>query len=256
MHLAASTLFCLHKPLEEALLEIASAGTRYVEVVDAGPHTLNPGRVERLLELKDSHGLDYSLHAPFTDVNISADDPQIREAILRRIEASVRWASELGAGLFVFHPGNSTAVERLSPGSAWRLNLGSARRIIGYAEEHGVEALIENVPEPFPYVMKSVGDFERFFEELGKEASMVLDVAHANIRGETLEFLERLGDRIRHVHVSDNHGEADAHLRVGMGSIDWGETMGALKSLPFDGWVTVESYEGVGESLRLLRRLL
>jgi sugar phosphate isomerase/epimerase len=258
MDLAASTLFCLHKPFEEALTDILQAGTECIELVDAGPHTLDRTRVERLLELKSSYGLRYALHAPFTDVNLAADDPFIREAILRRLETSIRWASALGAEAFVFHPGNYTPAERFSPGSAWRLNIESVRRLLMYAEGHGVRAFIENLPEPIPYILKSADDFERFFEEVGMDAMMTFDVAHANLRGEALEFISRFGGRMGHVHVSDNDGEADAHLRIGEGSIDWGETvtMSALKESPFDGWVTIESYEGVQESLQLLRKFV
>ena len=255
MELAVSTLFCLQKPFEDALSKIVKAGSRRIEVVDAGPHTLTQSRVERLQELKASYGLSYSVHAPFTDVNLSADDGYVRNAILERLEASIRWASELGE-ILVFHPGNSTAVERLSPGSAWEINLESVERLLSYAEDYGVKALIENVPEPFPYVLKSVEDFAMFFDEIGADIGMVLDVAHANLRGEALEFIRRFGDRIEHVHVSDNDGDSDAHLRVGEGSIDWGRTMEALRESPFDGWVTVESYHGVEESLELLGPLL
>lgn len=256
MHLAASALFCLHKPLEGALPDLVLVGTRCIELVDAGLHTLTQPRVDRLRELKASYDLRYALHAPFTDTNLAADDPHIREAVLRRLETSIRWASTLGANALVFHPGNSTALERFSPGTSWRLNMESVRRLLRYADNYGMDAMIENVPEPFPYVMKSVDDFEQFFNEVGLHVRMVLDVAHSHLREETLEFIRRFGDRIGHVHVSDNHGEADTHLQVGEGSIDWEGTIGALKSSPFDGWVTVESYRGVEESLRLLTQLL
>jgi sugar phosphate isomerase/epimerase len=101
-----------------------------------------------------------------------------------------------------------------------------------------------------------VDDFERFFDEIGMETRVTFDAAHANLRGETLEFIKRFGERIGHVHVSDNNREVDIHLRLGEGSIDWGETMSALKGSTFTGWVTVESYDGIEESLRLLRKLL
>ena len=143
MELAVSTLFCLHKPFEDAALDVIRTGSRFIEVVDAGPHTLTRPRVERLQEMKASYDLRYSVHAPFTDVNISADDDCVRDAILERLERSIRWTSELGE-ILVFHPGNSTAVERLSPGSAWRINLESVERLLSYAEDYGVKALIEN----------------------------------------------------------------------------------------------------------------
>lgn len=231
------------------------AGTRCIELVDDGLHVLTRKRVERLLELKASYGLRYAVHAPFADINIAAFDDSIREAVLRRLEASVRCASALGAEALVFHPGAATALEHFSQGAAWRQNLESVRRLLMYAWDYDVQAMIENVPEPFPFLMKSVEDFERFYGEVELDVRMVLDVAHAHLRGETEEFIGRFGDRIGHIHVSDNHGKRDEHLQLGEGSIDWETVMTAVKASSFGGWMVVESLKGVEESLRLLRRL-
>jgi sugar phosphate isomerase/epimerase len=256
MEFAVSTLYCLHKPLEDTMSLIPKMPSKFIELVDAGRHALSPSWVEALLELKETHDLEYSIHAPYTDVNIAAEDPQVREAILGRLEASIKYASDLGSEILVFHPGNSTALEWSLPSeTAWRINLESARRLVDYAADHGVKAMIENVPEPFPFLMKSVSDFDRFYEKIGIEVHMVLDVAHAHLRGEELEFIRRFGDKIGHVHVSDNHGDSDTHLRIGEGSVAWGEVMKTLRESPFDGWVTIESHKDIPECVRLLEDL-
>lgn len=256
MELAASTLFCLHKPFEEALTDIVVARIKCIELTDDGLHALTQQRVERLLELKSSYGLRYALHAPFANVNIAASDRSIREAVLRRIEASIQWASALDAEALVFHPGATTALEHFYPGAAWGLNLQAVRRLSNFARDYGVPAMIENVPQPFPFLMKSVRDFERFFDEVGLDTKMVLDIAHSNLIGETEVFIKHFGDRIGHIHVSDNNGQMDEHLQLGEGSIDWEETMDSVKASHFNGWVVVESFKGVGESLQLLERLM
>jgi sugar phosphate isomerase/epimerase len=256
MEVAVSTLYCLHKLLEETMQIIPEIPSKFIELMDAGRHALSPSRVKTLLDIKETHGLEYSVHAPYTDVNIAAEDSPVREAILGRLEASIRYASDLGSETLVFHPGNSTALEwSLPPETAWQINLESTRRLVDYAADLGVRAMIENVPEPFPFLMKSVEDFDRFYEEIGLEAFMVLDVAHAHITGEELEFIRRFGDRIGHVHVSDNHGDRDTHLRIGEGSVAWEEVMVALRESPFDGWITIESHEDIHECVRFLEDL-
>lgn len=255
MELGVSTLFCLHKPFDEALTEILLADTRCIELTDEGLHALTQPRVERLLELKASYGLRYTLHAPFADANIAAYDASVREAVLRRLEASMVWASALDVEALVFHPGASGAMEHFYPGVAWRLNLKSVRRLMKFARDYGVPAMIENVPEPFPFLMKSVEDFERFYNEVGLDVKIVLDIAHSNLRRETGEFIRQFHDRIGHIHVSDNLGGSDEHLQLGKGSIDWEETISTIKAFHFDGWVVIESFNGIEESLRLLERL-
>jgi sugar phosphate isomerase/epimerase len=132
----------------------------------------------------------------------------------------------------------------------------STRMILRYAEDHGVDALIENVPGPVPFYLRAVHDFTRFFDELGAEVGMTFDVGHANIISETRLFLERFGPSIRHIHVSDNLGDSDNHLPIGEGGIGWKETMDAIKRTGFDGWIVIEAITDVGGSLDRLRRLL
>lgn len=256
MEFAVSTLFCLDRPFDEALADIVLSGTRCVELIDDGLHRLDRLRVERLLELRSSYDVRYALHAPFSDMNIAAWDDGLREAILRRLESSIRWASSLEVEAFIFHPGWMTAIEHFVPGSAWRRNLESVKRLIRYAYEYGVPPFIENVPEPHAFLLKSLEGFERLYREIDFDLRLTLDVAHAHLRGETLHFIKRLSYRIGHIHVSDNMGERDDHLQLGLGTIDWEEVVEALREIEYRGWVVVESLEGIVESLEFIRSLL
>jgi len=252
MNLAASTLHLLDRPLEKAFPDLLRLGTRNIELADSGHHALNPRLVERLQELMASYELRFSIHAPYADTNLAADDDLIREWILERVRASIRFANELDARCLVVHPGWTTATDRFMKGRAWALNLRSLRWLLRYAEEYGVDMLIENVPRPTPYLLISAEDFELFFDEMEQPMGMVLDVAHANLNGEVAEFTRRFGGRIRHVHVSDNDGESDQHLPIGDGGIDWSRVMALLRGIGFSGWVVVESY---GEMQRCLDAL-
>jgi len=256
MKLGVSTLFCLSEPPEETVRNLKLLGVQYVELTDDGAHALNPYHVKHLKGAAESYGWKYSVHAPSAEVNIAAYDSSMRRASLRRLEQSLQYAAKLEAENWVFHPGAATALDRFYPGEAWKRNLMSVKRLWRVSEEVGVEAAIENEPEPFPFLLKSVEDFERFYSELDAEIGMVLDVAHANIRGEVGKFLERFGDKIVHVHVSDNMGDQDTHLPIGRGMINWRETIEALKKLSFSGIVIIESYSGIKESITILRELI
>jgi sugar phosphate isomerase/epimerase len=58
-----------------------------------------------------------------------------------------------------------------------------------------------------------------------------LDLGHAHITAGTAAAIATLGERIASVHVHDNHGVKDEHLWPGDGTIDWPETVKALKAL-------------------------
>lgn len=256
MELAASTLHLLDHTLEDVLETLITLDVKNIELADSGNHSLNPKRVERLQELRSSYELEFSIHAPYADTNLSADDDLIREWVLKRIRASIRFASELEAKNIVIHPGWTTATERFMRGRSWDLNIRSLRWLQKYAGDYGVECLLENVPNPTPYLLVTVDDFQLFDNEMTPRLDYVLDIGHANLTGEIYDFMDAFGSKIKHVHVSDNEGEQDQHLPIGEGVIDWASVIKALKGIKYDGWLVVESYEKMGESLSYLKKLI
>ena len=256
MEIAASTLYMLDNPLENILDKLVELPIKRIEVADSGNHALNPRRVERLQELASSYELQYSIHAPYADTNLSADDDLIREWILKRIRASIRFASELDAHHLVIHPGWTTATESFTRGRSWELNLRSLYWLLRYAGDYGVSCLIENVPNPTPYLLVSVDDFQLFEDEMDPPMDIVFDVAHAHLQGEEYEFIEKFGSKIKHIHISDNFGESDEHLPLGEGNINWGKVIDALQDARFSGWLVIESYDKMEQNIEYLQNLL
>ncbi len=256
MELAASTLHLLDHSLEDVLETLITLDVKNIELADSGNHSLNPKRIDRLQELRSSYELEFSIHAPYADTNLSADDDLIREWVLKRIRASIRFASELEAKNIVIHPGWTTATERFMRGRSWDLNIRSLRWLQKYAGDYGVECLLENVPNPTPYLLVTVDDFQLFDDEMTPHLDYVLDIGHANLTGEIYDFMDAFGPQIKHVHVSDNEGEQDQHLPIGEGVIDWKSVIKALNGINYDGWLVVESYEKMSESLSYLKKLI
>ena len=127
--------------------------------------------------------------------------------------------------------------------------------LLRIAKENGVEIAIENVPEPYPYLMKSVQDFSRFFNQLDTDIGLVLDLGHANINGQILDFISQFSDKIVHMHASDNDGAHDRHLGIGYGTTDWDCVAEEVKKTKYNGLIVLESTEHVEESLHKLQRL-
>jgi len=253
--LGLSMLYCLGEPFQEMIDRLAKAEVEYVEIVDDGFHALNKRRVSVLREVGVSHGLRYSVHAPFTDVNIASPSAHMLRAMVKRLEQSIMHTQALDAYMWVFHPGSKTGISSFYPGMDWLQNLKTARALAKIAREYGVKIAIENVPEPYPFLMKSVEDFERFYAQVNEDIGMVLDVGHSNVNGQTEHFLNTFADRIVHLHLSDNDGKSDQHLGVGYGTVDWNGIASLLKKLSYNGTLVIESVERVEESLQKLKQL-
>jgi sugar phosphate isomerase/epimerase len=73
------------------------------------------------------------------------------------------------------------------------------------------------------------------------------------------EYLDRLGGRLLHVHLSDNDGTADQHLPLGAvprSTTDWPEHVRKLKASDYNGTITLEVFAPEPQYLLSSRDLL
>jgi len=250
-----SMLYCLHEPFSFLLKRLTQIDIKHVEIVDEGLHTLNKRRVKKLKEIAETHNLDFVVHAPWAGINIATPSQSLRYAVLKRLEKSIVNAGQLDCRLWLFHPGSKTGLSHFYPGNDWQLNLQSVRTLLQTAKREGVKVAIENTPEPYPSLMKSVDDFHRFYEDLNDNIGMVLDVAHANLNNQIQDFLKQFLKSIVHIHVSDNNGDRDMHLGIGLGNIDWKNIAKQLREKNYNNILMIESIDHIQESLHFLRKL-
>jgi sugar phosphate isomerase/epimerase len=249
-----SMLYAFGEAFEKMVEEIPKTNTRYIELVDDGPHALDKQRVAALKGVSESYDVDFTVHAPFTGINIVLRDKPLLDATMKRMKESIINSAALDCRLWVFHPGTKTVHSMFDPDAEWARNLESVRLLVKFAEEHGVKGAIENIMEPC--VLRSVGEFQRFYGEVDEDVGLVLDTGHANLSGELESYLTELPDKLVHVHAQDNLGERDQHLGIGYGNVNWENFAGLLKKACFDGIVVVESVEHIEESMQKLRQLL
>jgi sugar phosphate isomerase/epimerase len=250
-----SMLYCLGESFKKMTEHLIGAEVTCIEIVDEGFHTLNKQRVLMLKNVGESYGLKYSVHAPFADINIASPSKPMLKAMLKRMEKSISYASTLNAYLWVFHPGLKTGVSMFYPDMDWRQNLKTTRLLLKIACDYDVKIAIENVPEPFPFLMKSVEDFTRFYDEINEDIGLVFDVGHANLNRQIERFLTVFGDKIVHIHAHDNDGKSDQHLGIGSGNIDWKNVADTLGRISYNKVVIIESVEQVEESKHRLKHL-
>jgi sugar phosphate isomerase/epimerase len=250
-----SMLYCLNEPFKSLLKYLNEVTVKHIELPDEGLHTLNKRRVKKLKKVAKEHNLDFVVHAPWAGMNIAAPNPILRRTILKRLEKSIAYAGKLDCRLWLFHPGSRTGLSHIYPGEDWQHNLNSVRALLKVARREGMKIAIENVPEPFPFLMKSVEDFRRFNDELDDEIGLVLDVAHANLNNQIQDFIKQFSKKIVHIHVSDNYGANDLHLGIGYGSIDWENVAKLVKEVEYNNIIMIESTEHIEESVQFLRKL-
>lgn len=250
-----SMLYCIKKPFGTVLNNLTNLNIKHVELVDEGLHALNNKRVSNLKEIANTYNLEFVIHAPWAGINIATPDIALRNATLKRLEKSIVIAGKLECRLWVFHPGSKTGLSQFYPGKDWKQNLLSVHKLLKIAKKEDVEIAIENTPEPFPSLMKSVVDFQKFQKDLNKKIGIVLDVAHANLNNQIPFFIEQFPKNIVHIHVSDNNGNADMHLGIGYGSIAWKKVAKLVNEIGYSHLIMIESTEHITESLYFLQKI-
>jgi sugar phosphate isomerase/epimerase len=224
--LSTATFFA--KPLAATFALAAECGYTGVEVmVTKDPASQDPGTMRRLA---DKHDLRISaIHAPalLLTRSVWGTDP------IGKIDMATRVARAAEVPLVVMHP-------------PYRWQLGYRRwlseSLPSVEERTGVTVAIENM---FPLHIGSKPLMFHANQDLAQLAGiphLVLDTSHAAVARHDLVEVRRLfGERLRHVHLSDNAGKGwDSHLPPGEGVLDLEAFLLDLAGSDFAGVVSLE----------------
>jgi len=225
----------------DGFLRFASAlSLRYVEIRNerpfALPQDMDQGEIASLRERLDELSLEPIIHGAVYDVNIASLNPLIRKASIRQTVESIRFAGTLGARRLVVHPGRlpkDFPVEYLRNS---RINLLTSLNVMArIAGRAGVILAIENSakgrahrlvasPREHLYIVNKVGS---------SHVGALLDVGHAHTwKLDIAEYIRSLGEHLVLVHLHDNRGDADEHLALGKGTLDFKGVGAELGRLP------------------------
>ncbi|HVF52836.1 MAG TPA: sugar phosphate isomerase/epimerase family protein [Actinomycetota bacterium] len=186
---------------------------------------------------------------------IASAFPELRGVARDMFKRAFDCFADAGVSLVNLHPDQRVPLH--SQDNVRKQNAEAIAAIAEDASQRNIRLMIENLDRGF----SGVDDLAALFEAV-PDAGFHLDIGHANLRlglGEpnrTAALLEAFGDRLAHVHISDNRGGAeDLHLPLGAGAIDWKLAVRQLKGVGWDGTVTLEVFSRAREHLRTSRKL-
>lgn len=181
-------------------------------------------------------------HGP-EDVPIAvADEAQLSEGIRYHAEM-LRALGSYGAESLVIH---AEGYHQEAPGHEQALNHALRRalcELVKVCEETNVPLFVETMtPGRATSRMDAVIDL---VDAVGSQhVGICLDTNHTNLSEDPAHALLKGGDRIREIHVSDNHGEREEHLPPYSGIIDWEALTRAIAHMGYDGAVIMEANFG------------
>ena len=246
----------------KAMREMAALGFEYVEL--EGVREKNMLEVaenkERFKQLADELGVKIINFCPILPDAFSFDEKK-RQRALELFNLGVELAQYFGAEtvqLDSFTPpvefvgevpykealnyGRQFKVripEDFDYGAFWQLMVDTVKTCAQRAAKAGLWLTME------PRVGENISNTDallRLMDHVDEpNFGAVLDTGHQHAQKEILPIsVEKLGSRIRYLHVADNDGRDNLHLALGEGTIDFEGIFLALKKHGFDGYVAVD----------------
>ncbi len=170
---------------------------------------------------------DLAIHGPFIGMDFSHADHLINAAINSRLDMIFEAAKTFSVQRIILHTGFSLELEIFKLEERW-----FAKQVDFWQNEvtrwadANITVVLENVVEKSPDMMVRIIDAVNH-PNLG----LCFDVGHQFMMSKLNAgaWIEKMGPRLRHVHLHDNHGQADEHLPIGKGRIDYLPIFKALK---------------------------
>ena len=249
---AVSTLI-IYKKKSSDLIETVKENSEISrwEIIDEGFHSLNGNRIKHLKTISSTRKVEYSVHAPFSSVNIAETNPDLRNKFIKILKQSLERAFKLEAKMCVIHPGRLSPFTYYFPEEARRAHLISLKALCKDAENLGIYLTLENMAGPYD-LFRNVEDGIELLKDI-ENIGFCLDIGHANLTRSLDQFVKKL-PQIRHIHIHDNTGKEDTHLPIGQGNVRWKNVIKQLNRIEYEGWLVAENYE-LSNALKTLEYL-
>jgi sugar phosphate isomerase/epimerase len=249
--IAYSELIFLGKPVLQNVQALMEAGSKNVELMmDGDGWNDEGGLLNTLLEELPKIGAAFSAHPPAWDINLTSPIKALRDAALQVHKASILFAHKMGAKQVVLHPGycNYYAFSKKNA-HIWARD--ATEELISFCKPLGVKLAYENVG----YHGSSIYTFDEYchaLDDVDETVGYLIDTGHANANGwDVPALIDKLSERLFAMHLHDNHGDADSHLPIGEGNLNWPAIFASMRTIKGDCDLILEYAPGTApQSLR------
>ena len=197
--------------------------------------------------------MEFSLHAPFFEINLGSFFEDIRQISKVKIKHAIDVALAIGCDPVVVHPGYTFLTDKVKDIERMTKErfIEDLVEICAYARERGLRIALENVHMPvfFFYEFGQFRELHNIIPDLG----ITFDLGHAYVTqcskgakdpdGAIVKELQGMDiGHIFHVHLHNNRGVRDDHTFFS-GKIDMRRILKTLYEKQYTGKVIVESYD-------------
>lgn len=230
MKIYYSTFSQLDNDISTSIDNLISAKANHIELLLDGYYwdkfDENSEVISSLLKSKD---VDYSVHTPIFDMNLTSENRLSREATIKAYKNTIAFASKINASHVVIHPG-TVATGVFSKKRAQQRLDEAIKELCDFNENYNMQLLLENIGDNKTSIFTEQ-EYIDFIKRSYKNVYSVFDIGHAYVCKWNIEkVINKLGKSLKAIHIHDNDSKVDAHLPIGMGTIDWFVMLNNIKN--------------------------
>ena len=226
MHLALNTfVYEVGKvPIEETLQSTVKFGFKYIDYAayhSGDPTLMNAGQRDRVKKFFRDNGLYPSQMLLANTENIASPDKAKRIETLDHIKRCSEFQLELGGKQVLICWGCGLHETVMMPEQAWLNTVSSIREFAQWGLDKGILIDLELDPHVY-FIINDTVKMARVIEDIGMPNVFPnVDIGHLCITREGPERLEKLKERILHVHISETDTYEHTNSIIGTGNADF-----------------------------------
>jgi D-psicose/D-tagatose/L-ribulose 3-epimerase len=218
---------------------IKEAGFDGVEIPLLRPKDLQAASIRKAVE---ANGLESNCCTVLVDgLSLISESPDIRRRTRQHLQDVAKAAAEAGAKIVagpLYSPVGYLPGRRRT-GDEWKWAVEGFQAVGETLAAHQVTFAIEPLNRFETFFLNTAADAAQLAKEIGHpNIGILFDTFHANIEEKNIAAGYRtVGPYLKHVHTCEN----DRGI-PGSGHVEWKEVFQALRSLDYDGWLTIEGF--------------
>ena len=237
--------------LEHIFIDAKRFGYDYIELWGGRPHAYAPdlknGDIKELLRLRDKYGVEIRGYCPEHNAypyNYMIGSEAQRQDAIEYLKLCFDLAKEMGADYTLISSGH--AGYGADHDQIWNRLEKSVRELVDHAEKIGMKIVMEALTVYESNVIKSANDLKKLFTIIDSPNLVgMCDIVPPYTQHESImDYFDKLGDKMYHLHLIDGRHDSDDHVIPGEGEIPLPELIKELKEINYDKTATIELVTG------------
>lgn len=238
-------------PIEHIFEDAKRFGYDYIELWGGRPHAYAPdlkaGDINEVKRLSDKYGIEIRGYCPEHNAypyNYMIGSEAMRKDAIDYLKLCFDMAKEMGADYTLIsaaHAGYGATREEI-----WNRLIKSVKELTDHAEKIDMKIVMESLTVYESNVIKSANDLQELFKAVPSDHLVgMCDIVPPFTQQESImDYFDKLGDKMYHMHLIDGVHDSDSHVMPGEGEIPMPELIKELKNINYDRTATIELVTG------------